>query len=470
MSGRFKWVCATALKHDEWNCEGTKRVAVSKITKAQTEALLSYINQTLPSRPRPPNFCTDCLDILRELQPHLFTPRQPERSVSSTSNVPGPSHGVSKSDSSAGQYSAKWQELHHSSVSATEGQQMGYIDSSTQTDFVYIIPSDMKDISQDILNEVLHKFGEMISDQIRLDTAQLAQYGNDIQSLANLDINSYISHQNPGLLSFLLGVSNRNISEIIPSGSVIRDDLPSESSAFKNNKKNYILCKTVESILNLTGLNMVFPLHLGESVFINTVGSTTLTLQLMSNSSPAGSYKTVHKWLSKLATTSEMGLTGDVIAVFDNNQTMQRRWNVQVANKVFVHVVTIVAYFQIDANGGVQCRTDLKPGLWLLRTLEPRTIKNLQYIDQDPAEKLLVYEEHLYPHWTHIIIDVAQEQTNHGKDGEFEFRDPVDEHVKAQRDEREFKQCYDCGTTEIPLSKINCTHCNTNLNQVNNAT
>ena len=37
-----------------------------------------------------------------------------------------------------------------------------------------------------------------------------------------------------------------------------------------------------------------------------------------------------------------------------------------------------------------------------------------------------------------MIIGVAQEQTNHEKDGEFEFCDPVDEYVKAQRDGREF--------------------------------
>ena len=118
MSGRFKWVWSTALKYDEWNCKGTKRVPVEKLTKAQTEVLLSYVNQTLPSRPRPPHFCTDC-----------YSPHDRPTEVSQVQVM---CLGLQmESDSTAGQYSAKRQKLHHSYVSAIEWQQIEYIDSST---------------------------------------------------------------------------------------------------------------------------------------------------------------------------------------------------------------------------------------------------------------------------------------------------------------------------------------------------
>ena len=231
----------------------------------------------------------------------------------------------------------------------------------------------------------------------------------------------------------------------------------------KQIRQDYKLCKTVESILNLTGLNSVLPIHLRENVLIYTVGSTALTLQVLANSSPSGSYKVLRKWLSKLATSSEMDLGGDIIAVFDNNQTMQRRWNVKVANKMFVQVVTIIAFFQISPTGDVECKSSMKPGMWLLKRLECTATNSVKYIDQEPSIRQMHYDHHLYPHWTRIIKNVTEEQVGVSEDGVEKFQDSIDEYVKKKQEDMQYKHCFDCGTSRIPMNKINCTSCKTNL-------
>ena len=111
--------------------------------------------------------------------------------------------------------------------------------------------------------------------------------------------------------------------------------------------------------MNLTGIHFVFPVHLRESVLINSIGGIALSLQLLASSSPHASHKTVRNWLAQFSTTTSMSFSGDIVAVFDNNQVMSRRWRVKLENKVFCNVITVVAMFSVNDSGSIQCRQDL---------------------------------------------------------------------------------------------------------------
>ena len=166
-------------------------------------------------------------------------------------------------------------------------------------------------------------------------------------------------------------------------------------------KSIYKLCKTVESIVNLTGLSAVFPVHLRESVLVNSVGGSALSLQLLSSTSPHASYRTIRDWLNQLGTNTEMTLSGNVVGVFDNNQTMQRRWRVMLENKVYCNVVTIVAFFQLNGNGDLQTRSDLKPGVWLMKAIG-QEVKKIKFIDKIDEVKKTHYDHHIYTPTGHI--------------------------------------------------------------------
>ena len=151
-----------------------------------------------------------------------------------------------------------------------------------------------------------------------------------------------------------------------------------------------MLCKTVESILNLIATTNVLPVHLREGVVLNSIGGSALSLQILASGSPHASYYSIKGMLHKLGVVRDLKMDGDYIAVFDNNQTLQRQWNIQLENKVVVNVVIVIAFFQIDQEGHVLCKQELRPGLWLLHTLQ-RNENNVREIDQRADVKRAAY-------------------------------------------------------------------------------
>ena len=269
--------------------------------------------------------------------------------------------------------------------------------------------------------------------------------------MKDLNTKEYLGDRSLNLLSFLLGIS----------GQKCRTESVQDHQALSNAKASYMLCKTVESILNLTTSKNVLPVHMREGVVLHSIGGSALSLQILASGSPHASYYSIKGMLKKLGMVKDLTLGGDYIAVFDNNQTL--RWKIQVENKVFVNVVTVLAFFQIDNDGSVLCQQEMRPGLWLLRTLNEQELTVVKEIDQRQDVKETHYEKHLYSYWSQIIAEVTQDQTLLDTEDGPVMQDSIDLAVASQQQEREYKKCYSCGQHDIAKNKITCPKCHKNL-------
>lgn len=343
----------------------------------------------------------------------------------------------------------------HSQFTQTHSQQK--CDIGTQTDNCILDCSDSANIDFEPLNahalyNVAYALGKSQHKAIKNDCMK-ASSEKDILSLLNLDVKVYIQDRSPVLTGFLLGMSNRSNN--------LQDSTHTCSSS--DLKYLYSLCKTVESILNLSSGQYIMPLHFKESILIFSITGSRLALSIMS--AAHGSYMSVKRFLGCLGEeTSENNLPGDLVYTFDNNQVLHRNWNVNLEKKFQCHIVTMVVQFVIKEDGNVQWSEDTKPGMWILKHNDET--KKVRLIDQEKSVKKIHYDQQLYPLLVQMITEVAgdqKEKTYNEANKESDFRDEIDELVTKETHTQNFKQCYKCGELEIPKTKIKCPKCKENL-------
>ena len=121
-----------------------------------------------------------------------------------------------------------------------------------------------------------------------------------------------------------------------------------------------ILCKTVESVMNLTRARCLLPLHFRNSILLYSFTGSRFALKKLGCSGAHGSYDSVRS-----VNTDELAEFGDVNIAFDNNQVLHRQWNVHIESKFRCHMVTMVVSFIIDGTGDLQTKHELKPVNWM---------------------------------------------------------------------------------------------------------
>ena len=438
----FAKKCTGAPKHKDWDV--SDGLELRSISDKYKNALLDLLGKTSKrDRTRSCRFCTGCVEHLTEVRPELFK----EESTGD--------HSYDANTSATEDAPAKKRRLeHHQKEASTQ----------TETDTVGLLVAalsegfDIKDLPQNVINSLSYDLGRYLHHELDKDHANMRnQAVKSLKALVEFDMGSYLNQRDPSLVSLLLGISGKpHVTEV----EVCMDDANEVKSTYK-------LCKTVESIVNLTGLSAVFPVHLRESVLINSVGGSALSLQLLSSTSPHASYRTIRDWLNQLGTDTEMNLSGNLVGVFDNNQTLQRRWRVMLENKVYCNVVTIVAFFQLNRNGDLQTRSDLKPGIWLMKGIGEDVKQKIKFIDKIDEVKQTHYDRHLYPYWSRIIKEVIEDQRmeHHEDSDEPLFVDSIDDCAAVKKKNAMYKKCFDCNTNDIDMNKINCPNCKTNLKQ-----
>jgi Tfp pilus assembly protein PilN len=188
-----------------------------------------------------------------------------------------------------------------------------------------------------------------------------------------------------------------NLESLKKSNPVVEAFLTELSPKVIQKKHMYQLCKTVESILNLTSMNQTLPLHFRESVILYSMTGSRLALKVLGAGGAHSSYNAVKTWLDSLASSEVKVMAGDLIIAFDNNQILQRRWKVQLRNGVHCHVVTVVVHFLLEPKGKIQENAALKPTTWAAKPLTPEQKTKISKIDQDKEVKMTHYEfQHPY--------------------------------------------------------------------------
>ena len=454
----FSSKCATSEKHKEWGISGDQPLRQLK-DRAIVKCLLDQVNKTISKHfsKTKPKFCHGCIEHIVEIRPELFQEHKTGQSEHSYS-TPSTSGDVEEPDRKKARIT-ETTEVHGEPL-----VQISNKDVCVQTDEIHIICENnhLSGLPRYIINNLAYNIGKLLNIELQKDLAALsAKESKTVSALMDLNVEQYKIDRNNILMSFVHGVSGRSCGP-----RRVEDDTPGEGvigEGSQQQKLDYRICKTVESIINLTGVYTVFPMHLRESILIQSIGCMALSLQILASNSPFATYNTVRNWMDKLGTNAPMTLSGDVISVFDNNQTMQRRWRVQLDNKVFCNVVTVVAFFQMNDKGVLQSRSDMKPGLWLLKDRSPQEKENIKYIDQMPAVKETHCNDHLYPYWTNMMADVIKDQKQKRDGDGLGYRDSVDDYLESKLNMENFKKCYDCGLVKIDRNKIVCPQYKTNL-------
>ena len=311
---------------------------------------------------------------------------------------------------------------------------------------------DIDSLSNDELRDLMYRIGQKISVDVRSDAIKASQQ-NSLQDFLTINPVEYVQERNAVLVGFLMGIANESMHSLMTQ----------TNSAYR-------LAKTLESVMGLTTTNIILPIHFRESILQYSLSPSRLALQVHGSSGCHASYKTVQGWLEKLPKTSTLTLSGDLIAIFDNNQVLSRAWHVKVEGKFSCSIITMVLYFEIDGIGKLQWKTELKPGQWLFNNDE-KSNKRVGYIREfgKLAEVSDVhYKEFLFPFLSEVLDEVAADQ-DVSEDG---VKDDIDDLVSLELSRETYKECFnpDCTATpeekkSVPKNKINCPFCKKNLKQ-----
>ena len=174
---------------------------------------------------------------------------------------------------------------------------------------VYIFDQEFKisDLPQGFCN----KFGKALNQLLKDENVILSRSSEKHNDLSQMDLVHYLKQRDNNIISLILGMINKNTDFL---DDVANINVQQRDCAVT--KTIYKLCKSVESILYLAYVQAVFPTHLRESVLLHSVGSSKMSLTLLSSGSPHADYKTVKTWLGRFTRESKMSLEGDVVAGF----------------------------------------------------------------------------------------------------------------------------------------------------------
>lgn len=347
----------------------------SKVPVAVKQKLLELVGKDEKSYHRtPPTFCEACVKNVKELFPEL--------------NIGAP---------------------HQTQAEAEAGS------SSTQPDDDSDEPEDKvprldRHDREDIDVEGLTDEGRAF-DLGRAEAARLRTYAVAKSSDKNFDSLLGQPHYDKAadcttLQAFLSGLSHHHSSQ-----QRLKDPETHQTKTQKA-QKLYQMYKSVESVLNLSAVNLTLPVHFRESVLLYTLTGSKLALTILGSAGAHASYKSVKFWLGSLASQTPEIPEGDLIVAFDN-QVLQRRWKVMLRNEVKCSIVTVVASFTLSKEGRLQHQAELKPMEWASRALSEGEIAKIKYIDQTPEIKATHYE-HLHRFLSEEINEVVKEHTEQG--------------------------------------------------------
>ena len=412
--------CGTEKLHDEWQCSPqSKLVPTSQVSVAIKKKLLELVEKEEGKHHHKTavKFCEDCIKKVTELNPELQ-----KKCADSPQEIPAES-------------------LVPSDPSTSTDIPLSVGESSREQHDVITPPPTKKrkvhDTSALTREEKLQIAFDLGNSESHTSYAVQSSRAKDLNNLLNIDVNDLHMEENELLVSFLSGYTGKKIKS-----------------------SPYLLCKTVESVLNLSASNLTLPVHFRESVIIYTLTGSKLALQILGSGGAHASYQAVKRWLQNLGTTETQDDLGDVIIGFDNNQVLQRRWKVKLRNDVKCNIVTVVVSFNVCKYGQLQENPMLKPNEWNMKDLDPKELEKIKHIDKDNKIKETHYN-FLYPFLEQEIEMVVRQQER--KDDV--VSDHIDAAVEKEIYDSMYKTCYNCHYKNISKFKHLCPNCKSNVSK-----
>ncbi|CAG2237735.1 unnamed protein product [Mytilus edulis] len=135
------------------------------------------------------------------------------------------------------------------------------------------------------------------------DIENISQQYTSHSFLTELKAEKWLSERNSALIQFISGITKFSISD-----------------AAENMK--IAVCRIVEQIYALRYQKLVAPISFLLSLNIYSKTSSRAVVDLVSKTSPSGTYNTLQKWISKSGTSAPPCPPGTVMAAFDNEQVV----------------------------------------------------------------------------------------------------------------------------------------------------
>ena len=418
--GQFKAACATKVLHETLgvSCDDSNKLeGFRKLRKNVVTSLCQDANLILPpSKLAKAKFCRGCINAAYELNPSLM-----EENVGQ--------------DHDAYTKRTKFDMNSHC---------IGTTNIHTQTDPMCVdsILSAMSTKEHEVLT---YKLGLMQYENVKFSSHEATKLYRNVSEFQKFRVKHLQLNQNKVIVKFIKGVTGIPKDEILTSS------------------KEYMLTKTVESILHL-GTAAVLPLHFRESLVLYSVTKSKLALQILTYSGAHASYATIKLWLETLASqkcveSRELRPVGDIVIAFDNNQMLQKTWAVRVGNKFKCSAITMNVAFEMNSHGTLQLNGLLKPSLWCNTNLTSVQIQKLKYVDQNDEVKKIHYDEHLYPFISGRIQKVLKEQQMI-RDGDcITWHDAIDKQASVVIRYENYNVCQNCDK-DNPKNKRKCLNCN----------
>ena len=442
--------CATEKLHELWNCDESSLTPFVRV--AVREKLLQLAGKTRGhSRHytrKPPKFCLSCIKRVKELYPELNTDisfGQQDTEAATEDEEPSlhpPEKGMKLSPNIPLTESKLDQDEHLPSTcnkptTSTSNEPIASIfDEPISLDFETNKPLiDISALSHGEETKLAYLLGKKQAHELK-KTAQLLSRSRGMEQLPVTNVRTHESQSIDVVDAFLRGIS-------------------SENTQFSSSN-TYQLDKTVESILDLTGSNLVLPAHFKESVVLYALTGSKLALRILGSGGPHASYDAVKIWLQQQSERSVDVPQGDVVIAFDNNQILQRRWKVKLMNDVKCNIVTIVASFNMNTTGDLQKSRSLKFDWTDANELSPESKSKVKNIDQD-NDIQDTHFSHLTAFLNREIDIVRKEQVEGTTEGTFD--DSIDAMVTEAKQSEIYKKCYNCNYKDVPKSKHSCPQC-----------
>ena len=284
-------------------------------------------------------------------------------------------------------------------------------------------------------------------DKIKVDGTNLSTK-KSLSDLLSLKPPVYLLNRNQVLFFFLSGLlphSKRSKNMINDHGEI------TPPLAIENHSSDtYRFIKVVESCMGLTAQVNVLPFHFREIVLVHTITVFKLATNLLASSSPFASYNTLTKWYDTIATEKVITSTfknTDLVVVFDNNQIMQRRWQILIGNTAKCNVLTMVISTPIG-NGHLQSDKQFAPSMWKYNVTE-QMINDLKNVNANPSYKAVKFK-HLHFWLSGVIATVVSDQKQVTLDDSRFIADCIDAKVEETLHLRIFKICTNCVYREVP--------------------
>ncbi|XP_070546572.1 uncharacterized protein [Ptychodera flava] len=195
-----------------------------------------------------------------------------------------------------------------------------------------------------------------------------------------------------------------------------------------------------------------------------------MLVSVLSKVCPSGSWTTFRRWLASMASQPiKLPCAGDLAIAFDNDQIVQKQYEVKAGGKPRVSILTSVCYVVFGLRG-LQLQQDLAPSNWMQHSnalinkeIKEDLMKTLLAKERLRAAFAVVRKE--MKKQTQIALEEVVRQQCNEESGV--IVDDIDKRIEEMRHRKDVKICPAC-STEMKKTARKCpnTQCGENFKDI----